>query len=112
MISFRLVDVRAHRASLTLAILVACATVAAKTLPNPERLGPYPVGVATMQLDDSTRLDPELKAARPLLTEIWYPAVDNARSMSKNRYSDFLPREGGITPPYALEAENQRLDGY
>ena len=53
---------------------------------NPEQLGPYPVGVTSIQLDDHSRVDPETGGPRQLLTEIWYPAIDAA--------GDFLPRAG------------------
>ena len=45
---------------------------------------------------DSSRTDNFTKQPRTLVTEIWYPATDEARQMPKNKYSDFIP--GGVTP--------------
>src|SRR5262245_37339645 len=59
-------------------------------------VGPFPVGVTTVILVDSNRTDAFTKEARTLVTEIWYPATDDARQMPKNKYSDFIP--GGLTP--------------
>src|ERR1700761_9863608 len=90
------------------------ATIFAIALPlcaqvkNPEQMGPYPVGVTTMQLDDASRPDPEL-GPRPLRTEIWYPATDAAKSLPKNLYSDFLMR-GAIPGTVAVAEEG--LGGY
>jgi dienelactone hydrolase len=58
--------------------------------------GPFPVGVTTAVFVDSNRVDAFTKENRTLVTEIWYPATDDARKMPKNKYSDFLP--GGVTP--------------
>src|SRR5882672_7687591 len=58
-------------------------------------LGSFPVGVTTTLLVDSGRTDAFTKEPRTLVTEIWYPATDDARPLSKNKYSDFLP--GGVT---------------
>ena len=59
-------------------------------------LGPLPVGVTTTVLIDHGRTDALTQEPRTLVTEIWYPAGDAARSLPKNKYSDFLP--GGATP--------------
>jgi len=75
---------------------------------NPEQAGPYPVGVTSMQLDDASRPDPEL-GPRPLRTEIWYPAVDAAKAMPKNLYSEFLLR-GSV--PGSLAIAEKGLQGY
>lgn len=103
-----------HRASrnATIAVIVlgAAWSATAQQLRNPEQLGPYPVGVVTMQLDDKARVDPELNVPRPLRTEIWYPAVDAARNMPKNKYSDFV--SGINTVPGALDAVNAQLNMY
>src|SRR6266436_3510200 len=58
--------------------------------------GTFPVGVTTTVFVDSKRTDAFTKEPRTLVTEIWYPATDNARQSPKNKYSDFLP--GGVTP--------------
>ena len=53
----------------------ASATVA----PDPASFGPYPVGVQTMTIDDPTRPRPSDGQPRRLITEVWYPAVEEAR---------------------------------
>jgi dienelactone hydrolase len=80
----------------------------AQEVRNPEQMGPYPVGVTSMQLDDASRPDAEL-GPRPLRTEIWYPAIDAARAMPKNKYSEFIQR--GVVPNSIAEAEDA-LSGY
>lgn len=87
-------------AALCLAI-VPVAT--ADDLPDPAKPGPYPVGVTTMTLVDHSRTDTRTNGPRSLLTEIWYPAVDEARSLPKNKYSDFLMR--GQAPVYRAALE-------
>lgn len=64
--------------------------------PEPLSPGPFPVGVTTTVFVDTKRTDNVTKQPRTLVTEIWYPAVDRARRMPKNKYSDFMP--GGVTP--------------
>jgi predicted dienelactone hydrolase len=49
--------------------------------PDPSVSGPYPVGVLTMEFVDPTRSD------RPLVTEIWYPATDDAIGMDTVTYN-------------------------
>jgi dienelactone hydrolase len=80
----------------------------AQDVRNPEQMGPYPVGVTSLQFDDAGRPDAEL-GARPLRTEIWYPAIDAARGMPKNLYSDFLLR-GSVAG--SMDAANAALDSY
>src|SRR5438876_7128957 len=70
--------------------------LAANDAPDLRAAGPFPVGVTTAVLVDSKRTDAFTKEPRTLVTEIWYPATDNARQAPKNKYSDFLP--GGVTP--------------
>ena len=90
-------------------LALCCLTCALSSqVRNPEQLGPYPVGVTSIQVDDSSRPDPEL-GARPLRTEIWYPSVDATRGMPANKYSDFLLR--GVVPGSIAEAESA-LGGY
>src|SRR5262249_20101981 len=48
---------------------------------------------------DHSRTDAFTKEPRTLVTEIWYPATEEARSMPRNKYSDFLL--GGVTPEVA-----------
>ena len=59
-------------------------------------LGPLPVGVTTTVLIDHSRNDALTHEPRTLVTEIWYPATDDARNLPKNKYSNFLP--GNPTP--------------
>jgi dienelactone hydrolase len=64
--------------------------------PEPQLAGPFPVGVTTTVFVDNSRTDNVTQQPRTLVTEIWYPATDEARRMPKNKYSDFIP--GGVTP--------------
>ncbi len=59
-------------------------------LSDPEKPGPYPVGVTTMVLVDHGRTDTATNGPRSLMTEIWYPATDEAKGMPKNHLSDFF----------------------
>jgi dienelactone hydrolase len=73
--------------------------------------GPYPVGVTTTVFVDNSRTDALTKKPRTLVTEIWYPAADDAKRMPKNRYRDFfggkLPEqlEKVITAAYRMPLE-------
>ena len=58
--------------------------------------GPYPVGVTTTLLVDHSRTDALTKEPRSLVTEIWYPASDDSRSLPSTRFSQFMP--GGVSP--------------
>jgi len=79
-----------------LAPITASSRTAKAKLPEPLSTGPFPVGVTTTVFVDSSRVDNLTKQPRTLVTEIWYPATDDARRMPKNKYSDFIP--GGVTP--------------
>lgn len=70
--------------------------VAKTSLPDPLSVGPFPVGVMTTVFIDAKRTDNLTQQPRTLVTEIWYPAADEARRIPKNKYSDFIP--GGVTP--------------
>jgi predicted dienelactone hydrolase len=94
--------------AVALTISSALAQSPGNDLRNPEQMGPYPVGVTSIQLDDPSRPDPEL-GPRPLRTEIWYPAIDAARGMPKNLYSDFILR-GSV--PGSVDAANESLNFY
>ena len=100
------------RSAIELATLLAAGLTilpaVAQDVRNPEQMGPYPVGVTSLQFDDASRPDAEL-GARPLRTEIWYPAVDAARGMPKNLYSDFLMRGAG---PGSIAAADEALNSY
>lgn len=88
------------------------ATWAAPELAGPysAQLGQFPVGVTSVQLDDHTRPDPGLAlGVRSLLTEIWYPADDAARSMPRNVFSEFLLRG---TVAGSIQAVETALSSY
>ena len=80
---------------LTVVLLSSAVSLFAQRALDPEQIGSYPVGVTTMQLDDHCRVDPETGGPRQLLTEIWYPAVDGARGLPPNRFSEFILRGAG-----------------
>lgn len=63
--------------------------------PDPLAAGPYPVGVTTTVFIDPSRLEGEAKEPRTLVTEIWYPATDDARDLPKTKFTDFIP--GGVS---------------
>jgi predicted dienelactone hydrolase len=89
-----------HRRTIALVAfaLLTVSSVARAKAPGPLSAGPYPVGVTTTVFVDASRTDNLTKQPRTLVTEIWYPASDDARRMPKNKYSDFIP--GGITPEF------------
>lgn len=62
-------------------------------VPDPLAAGPFPVGVTSTVFIDKSRTDNFTKEPRTLVTEIWYPATDDARQKPKNKYSDFIPAE-------------------
>lgn len=64
--------------------------------PDPLSMGPFPVGITTTVFVDKSRTDNFTKEPRTLVTEIWYPATDDARRLAVNKYSQFYP--GGVTP--------------
>jgi predicted dienelactone hydrolase len=91
------VDLRRLRAGLgVLALAAAAATLlnacgdaahgGTTTVADPALLGPHPVGVTRITLHDDAR-------NRTLLTEIWYPADESARSLPPSPPSDYLPPE-------------------
>jgi predicted dienelactone hydrolase len=81
---------------LLLAPLPSYASSKTGKAPEPLAAGPFPVGVTTTVFVDTSRTDGFTKQPRTLVTEIWYPATEDARRMPKNKYSDFIP--GGVTP--------------
>jgi predicted dienelactone hydrolase len=97
--------------SLLLATLLAPSASADKAPKNsaffdPMQAGPFPVGVMTTAFVDQSRIDNLTKEPRTLVTEIWYPATDEARNKPKNKYSDFIPTT--VTP----EIEAQLKSAY
>jgi predicted dienelactone hydrolase len=85
--------------ALTIVALLAPFPAGAKSktgkAPAPLSAGPFPVGVISTVFVDKSRTDNFTKQPRTLVTEIWYPAADDARRRAKNKYSDFYPQ---ITP--------------
>ncbi|HLK60030.1 MAG TPA: hypothetical protein VKU00_25950 [Chthonomonadaceae bacterium] len=63
---------------------------------DPMKEGPFPVGVTTTTFVDDSRTDHFTQKPRTLITEIWYPAAESARTMPKSKFTDFIP--GGVTP--------------
>ncbi len=70
--------------------LAAAAQTGEEPLPAPDKPGPFPVGVTTMTFKDHSRIDPASEGPRSLMTEIWYPAADEARDQPANKLSDFF----------------------
>ncbi len=58
--------------------------------PDPAKPGPFPVGVTTMLLVDHSRTDPLTEGPRTFMTEIWYPAAEDAKDLPKNKFTDFF----------------------
>lgn len=52
--------------------------------------GSYPVGVRTLVRVDQDREDSYSGGLRTLVTEVWYPAVESARSAKKTTFSEFF----------------------
>ena len=88
---------------------VAVQSTGAQELPDPAQLGPYPVGVTTIQFDDHSRTDPDSAGPRQLLTEIYYPAAEDARDLPVGKFSDFVL--GGVIPG-SIEALEAAFSGY
>lgn len=53
---------------------------------DPGKLGPYAVGVTTLRITDKDRIDEQTKQPRPMVIEIWYPAVDAAKNGTPDEY--------------------------
>ena len=56
---------------------------------DPSARGPYPVGVTRVELFDDAR-------GRTLLTEVWYPADESARSATPSPAAEYLPEGLGF----------------
>lgn len=54
---------------------------------DPSKPGPYQVGVTTIHLVDESRKDPKTGKPRPIVIEVWYPAVDAAKNTPKDVYN-------------------------
>lgn len=91
--------------------------------PTPSALGPYPVGVRTLLLEDTARETTGRPGPRKVVTEVWYPAVEDARLQVGAIYTlrDVLNedaiRTASITAAVAIQtdavrdAEARREDG-
>jgi predicted dienelactone hydrolase len=53
--------------------------------PNPAEMGPYPVGVRTIEILDTGRKKPD-GSPRKLVTEIWYPATQDTKGKEGASY--------------------------
>mgnify|MGYP000565811477 CR=1 FL=1 len=53
---------------------------------DPAVRGPYAVGVKTLRLEDKSRVDKDTGKARPMVVEIWYPAVDGSSTTATDTY--------------------------
>jgi predicted dienelactone hydrolase len=81
------------RAAILLTGSVAAATLAVAA--DPRQPGPYRVGVRTEVFVDADRTCAITQKPRTLVTEIWYPAADNADDFPRNQFNDFFGREEG-----------------
>ncbi|HVR74960.1 MAG TPA: hypothetical protein VMT52_11535 [Planctomycetota bacterium] len=52
--------------------------------------GPWPVGVRRITLTDRSREDAYLAGHRVLVTEVWYPAVDEVKGQEPVEFLDFF----------------------
>jgi hypothetical protein len=76
---------------------IALAAIAASAAPAQEardfrKPGPFPVGVRTLVLVDASRQDAYSGGPRSLVTEVWYPAVEEARGAKATTFSEFFGR--------------------
>ena len=78
--------------SLILAVALPPLAFAAE---DPEAPGPYAVGVTTMLIEDHARESLVGEGPRMLLTEVWYPATEETRELTK---VDLLSFFRGIQP--------------
>jgi len=63
---------------------------------DPRKTGPYAVGVRTEVFVDQDRTCAVTGKPRTLVTEIWYPATDDAKSKPLNTFSDYFGRPAGV----------------
>jgi len=57
---------------------------------DPRAKGPFEVGNKTHVFIDTSRCDPATNSARTLVTEVWYPAVDDASFLPRDTIREFL----------------------
>jgi predicted dienelactone hydrolase len=74
--------------------------------PDPSAMGPYPVGVMTVELLDDARPN-DAGEPRRLVTEIWYPASEEARGQPGYVYTeeDLLTEEARAMLDMPLDVE-------
>jgi len=71
---------------------------------DPAQPGPYQVGNRTYVFVDESRYDPATDGPRTLVTEVWYPAVDEAADMDRDQLINFLaPWEEFVMDQLAAE---------
>jgi len=86
-----------------LALLVMFPWLAcAAELPDPEKPGPFPVGVTTMLFVDHNRTDAQTNGPRSLMTEIWYPATDDTAALPKGNLMSNYFKDGNPALAMAL----------
>lgn len=56
-----------------------------ETAPDPSKLGPFPVGVRTIEILDTGRRNPD-GSPRKLVTEVWYPATQATKGQAGAAY--------------------------
>jgi predicted dienelactone hydrolase len=63
--------------------------------PDPAKMGPFPVGVRTIVLEDTSREAPSGDGPRVLTTEIWYPSTPHGQDAKYESYEmwENLPAE-------------------
>ena len=93
--------------------------------PIPSALGPYPVGVRTLEFVDESRVTPGRTEPRKLVVEVWYPAVEATRDQPPHSYGlydevsqgvrelypDIDPEDLGVVSTTAVKDAVQRDDG-
>jgi predicted dienelactone hydrolase len=85
-----------RRSSCTFFLVLASIAVARNAAAaDPTKPGPYRVGVRTEVFVDADRTCAITQKPRTLVTEIWYPATDNADDFPQNQFNDFFGREEG-----------------
>jgi len=57
---------------------------------DPTELGPYEVGNRSYVFVDDTRWDPATNGDRTILTEVWYPAADEAAELPRDVLRNFF----------------------
>jgi len=74
--------------------------------PDPAMMGPYPVGVMTVELLDESRPN-DMGEPRRLVTELWYPAAEEARGQPGYVYTeeDLLTEEARAVLETSLAVE-------